>query len=86
MCLDPGLNQGPSDLQSDALPTELSRLAMICIFKCLYKSTDYCSQVNRITVFLCVSITIVMFESVYANEFNSAVKTFKLAFNAWLFS
>ena len=25
-CLDPGLNQGPSDLQSDALPTELSRL------------------------------------------------------------
>ena len=27
MCRDPGLNQGPSDLQSDALPTELSRLA-----------------------------------------------------------
>ena len=26
-CRDPGLNQGPSDLQSDALPTELSRLA-----------------------------------------------------------
>ena len=26
MCRDPGLNQGPSDLQSDALPTELSRL------------------------------------------------------------
>ena len=25
-CRDPGLNQGPSDLQSDALPTELSRL------------------------------------------------------------
>ena len=25
MCRDPGLNQGPSDLQSDALPTELSR-------------------------------------------------------------
>ena len=24
-CHDPGLNQGPSDLQSDALPTELSR-------------------------------------------------------------
>ena len=24
-CRDPGLNQGPSDLQSDALPTELSR-------------------------------------------------------------
>ena len=26
LCRDPGLNQGPSDLQSDALPTELSRL------------------------------------------------------------
>ena len=26
ICRDPGLNQGPSDLQSDALPTELSRL------------------------------------------------------------
>ena len=25
MCRDPGLNQGPSDLQSDALPAELSR-------------------------------------------------------------
>ena len=25
-CRDPGLNRGPSDLQSDALPTELSRL------------------------------------------------------------
>ena len=25
-CLDPGLNQGPLDLQSNALPTELSRL------------------------------------------------------------
>ena len=24
-CPDPGLNRGPSDLQSDALPTELSR-------------------------------------------------------------
>ena len=25
-CRDQGSNQGPSDLQSDALPTELSRL------------------------------------------------------------
>ena len=25
VCRDPGSNQGPSDLQSDALPTELSR-------------------------------------------------------------
>ena len=28
-CRDPGSNQGPSDLQSDALPTELSRLVNI---------------------------------------------------------
>ena len=27
-CLDPGSNRGPSDLQSDALPTELSRLCI----------------------------------------------------------
>ena len=27
-CRDPGSNRGPSDLQSDALPTELSRLAL----------------------------------------------------------
>ena len=26
-CPDPGLNQGPLDLQSNALPTELPRLA-----------------------------------------------------------
>ena len=26
LCRDPGSNGGPSDLQSDALPTELSRL------------------------------------------------------------
>ena len=28
-CQDPGSNRGPSDLQSDALPTELSRLVTI---------------------------------------------------------
>ena len=28
-CRDPGSNRGPSDLQSDALPTELSRLVPI---------------------------------------------------------
>ena len=34
-CRDPGLNQGPSDLQSDALPTELSRLGFMsaCILR-----------------------------------------------------
>ena len=29
-CRDPGSNRGPSDLQSDALPTELSRLCKDC--------------------------------------------------------
>ena len=29
MCRDPGSNRGPSDLQSDALPTELSRLCYV---------------------------------------------------------
>ena len=29
-CRDPGSNRGPSDLQSDALPTELSRLCLKC--------------------------------------------------------
>ena len=40
-CLNPGSNWGPSDLQSDALPTELSRRSMLhCqilyIFKLIY--------------------------------------------------
>ena len=30
-CRDPGSNQGPSDLQSDALPTELSRPKIIVL-------------------------------------------------------
>ena len=29
LCRDPGSNRGPSDLQSDALPTELSRLCPV---------------------------------------------------------
>ncbi len=29
-CRDPGSNRGPLDLQSNALPTELSRLLLIC--------------------------------------------------------
>ncbi len=32
ICRDPGSNRGPSDLQSDALPTELSRHVCIEIF------------------------------------------------------
>ena len=31
-CPDPGLNQGPLDLQSNALPTELSR--PVCLWQC----------------------------------------------------
>ena len=30
-CRDPGLNRGPLDLQSNALPTELSRLAFAMV-------------------------------------------------------
>ena len=30
-CRDPGSNRGPSDLQSDALPTELSRLLSVAV-------------------------------------------------------
>ena len=33
-CPDPGLNQGPSDLQSDALPTELSGLYIFFGLSC----------------------------------------------------
>ena len=29
-CRDQGSNQGPLDLQSNALPTELSRLVQLC--------------------------------------------------------
>ena len=31
LCRNPGLNQGPLDLQSNALPTELSRLCWISV-------------------------------------------------------
>ena len=31
-CRDQGSNQGPSDLQSDALPTELSRLGELAYY------------------------------------------------------
>ena len=30
-CRDPGSNQGPLDLQSNALPTELSRLPVVIL-------------------------------------------------------
>ena len=33
-CRNPGLNQGPLDLQSNALPTELFRLALKLISNC----------------------------------------------------
>jgi hypothetical protein len=37
ICRDPGLNRGPLDLQSNALPTELSRL---------------CRMIKRLTTFI----------------------------------
>ena len=43
-CPDPGLNQGPSDLQSDALPTELSGL---CIFFSLSRSHSAVDLLNN---------------------------------------
>ncbi len=47
-CRDPGSNQGPSDLQSDALPTELSRRFIVeCnlnqIIELLKKQQSSCS-------------------------------------------
>ncbi len=35
-CRDPGSNQGPLDLQSNALPTELSRLVVCLPKKIIY--------------------------------------------------
>ncbi len=38
-CRDPGSNRGPLDLQSNALPTELSRLVVnICAVFIVYRS------------------------------------------------
>ena len=51
-CRDPGLNQGPSDLQSDALPTELSRLtlvgkaAFLSILQCIFNA-NVSSAISR---------------------------------------
>ena len=39
-CRDPGSNRGPSDLQSDALPTELSRPLKLVYIKSLKASTE----------------------------------------------
>ena len=46
-CRDPGLNQGPSDLQSDALPTELSRLCILSP-RFLCHGIDYEKQFKNI--------------------------------------
>ena len=35
-CRNPGLNRGPLDLQSNALPTELFRLTMILTYYCAF--------------------------------------------------
>ena len=47
-CLELGLNQRPSDLQSDALPTELSRLNGLIDLH----SKDYVSI--KVTIFLII--------------------------------
>ena len=47
-CRDPGLNQGPSDLQSDALPTELSRL---CNLSSWFMRHGYDSSLHLNNVF-----------------------------------
>ena len=57
----PDLNQGPSDLQSDALPTELSRqlCEIKCKFKYLYVSiVDDCSVKHYLSVVSNISILI----------------------------
>ena len=41
-CRNPGLNQGPLDLQSNALPTELFRLAIVVVNFKLYKPELHC--------------------------------------------
>ena len=53
-CLDPGLNREPSDLQSDALPTELSRLDVfldlpLCAFQRVSRASGspaHCTSTN----------------------------------------
>ena len=47
-CRDPGLNQGPSDLQSDALPTELSRLCILSS-RFLCHGIDYEKQFKNVS-------------------------------------
>jgi hypothetical protein len=67
-CRDPGLNRGPSDLQSDALPTELSRRCAtfvkyfyfikmyinICkyIDVCLYKFYTYYTSISLVCYYI----------------------------------
>ena len=43
LCRDPGSNRGPSDLRSDALPTELSRLHANCVALCIATICRYAS-------------------------------------------
>ena len=60
----PDLNQGPSDLQSDALPTELSRQLCVvwCKFKYLLLSiVDDCSVKHYLSVVSNISILIPYF-------------------------
>ena len=65
-CRDPGLNQGPSDLQSDALPTELSRLHFVsatnlwawCMFYVVYLCATTSDVVVTIEVYLLVLLVL----------------------------
>ena len=68
----PDLNQGPSDLQSDALPTELSRQP--CEIRCKFKYLDVsivddCSVKHYLSVVSNISILIPYFAKI-VNEWS----------------
>ena len=46
-CRDPGSNRGPSDLRSDALPTELSRLDQVVTPVLVSGKTSYHGRLSR---------------------------------------
>ena len=50
-CRDPGSNRGPSDLQSDALPTELSRLRIKSEAEAISPPPKFCKQFQFSDVF-----------------------------------
>ena len=54
MCRDPGSNRGPSDLQSDALPTELLRL---CLQKSEGRSQDLANSTFMLNASVCGALS-----------------------------